>query len=183
MARKDQAATQNAGTGLGRLGLVKLWLFCFDGPVHVLLTRFQPHLRLVSQPVLREPRSPNALRHCIANWPRTLLRSPEGSFGKSSSLASAPACISSKNATWMTSRGFSTGALICPVPGEGMSQFSDMDLKGGFGLTLTAYSRLDQNQKRHAERFQYPDGFRCIDVQNRNVEHSAHAALCLANGG
>jgi hypothetical protein len=30
------------------------------------------------------------------------------------------------------------GALVLPDPGDGMSQFREVDFRGGFGLTLTA---------------------------------------------
>lgn len=38
----------------------------------------------------------------------------------------------------MTSRGVNIGALAGPDPGESMSQFRDVDFRGGFGLTVTA---------------------------------------------
>jgi hypothetical protein len=63
--------------------------------------------------------------------------SPGDSFPLSSFASSVPGCCSSKKATCMTSRGFNIGALSSPVPGECMSQFSDVDLNGGFELTLT----------------------------------------------
>jgi hypothetical protein len=45
-------------------------------------------------------------------------------------------------ATWTTSRGLKIGALFPAEPGAYVSQFKDVDLSGGFGLTLTAYMAL-----------------------------------------
>jgi hypothetical protein len=45
-------------------------------------------------------------------------------------------------ATWTTSRGLKIGAPLPPEPGAHVSQFKDVDLSGGFGLTLTAYTAL-----------------------------------------
>jgi hypothetical protein len=89
----------------------------------------QPQRREVSHPVLREPLSPNALRHWIASWPKTLLLSSVAS-------SSAPGWWSRRKATCTTSRGLNMGAL---GPDGCISQFSDVDLRGGFGLTLTAF--------------------------------------------
>jgi hypothetical protein len=62
------------------------------------LYRTQPQRRLVSQPVLKDPRSPSALRHWIANCPRTLLEL-SAAAEESSCASSTSGCSSSRKAT------------------------------------------------------------------------------------
>jgi hypothetical protein len=94
----------NSGTGSGGI-YQNLWSDIAT------LTKLMCSQRLhVSQPVLKEPRSPNAPRHWIANCPRSLLLSDSGP-GSSMSDCSTPVSCSKMNATWTTSRGLSIGAL------------------------------------------------------------------------
>jgi hypothetical protein len=91
----------------------------------------------VSQPVLKEPRSPIPLRHSMLNWPRIALPSRARSFRKASSPSRSPICCSSKKATWVTSRALRIGEFRSLHTGEDISQLSDVDLNGGFGNKTT----------------------------------------------
>lgn len=103
-------------------------------------TVFQVRFRLIRLPVVRKPLSPIAPRHSIDNWPSVARPSFRKSFCRASSPSVRFSSCSTRNATCSTSRGLSVGG---PVPGlsDKESQFSETDLKGGFGFSLVCCRR------------------------------------------
>ena len=91
----------------------------------------------INHPVLKDPVSPIAVRHRMLSWPRIVRPFLSASLGgRSGGLC----CCSIKKATCRTSRGITTGLLACFPSGWVISQFSDFDAKGGFGLKVTVSS-------------------------------------------
>lgn len=94
--------------------------------------RFRPD----SMPVLREPRSPIALRHWMSSWPSINLL-----FVVCFISSVVALCSSRRNATCITSRGLRMGECVRSFDPKA-SQFKEVDLKGGLGTRFTAYDMI-----------------------------------------
>jgi hypothetical protein len=91
--------------------------------------------RVSKLPVVRNPLSPMELLHSMDNWPSTVRPSLRMSLRRVSKPSCWPSSCSTRNATCNTSRGFKVGGGVSTWSGRSRSQFRDIALNGGLGLS------------------------------------------------